>query len=80
MWGWNIFRWNHKKSISSEVNKPPDSDGLTAQFCKHFSNELTIVLLDVYDSWGKLNTMGITYRTGIISAIYKRLSKRYWEL
>ena len=60
------------KSINSEVNKPPDNDGLTAEFCKHFSNELVIALLDVYDSWGKLDTMGVTYRTGIISVIYKR--------
>ena len=38
----------------------------------NFSNELAPVLLDVYDSWEKLDLMGITYRTGIISAIYKR--------
>ena len=53
-------------------NRPPGNDGLTAEFCKHFSNELATVLLDVCDSWGKLDTMGVTYRTGIISAIYKR--------
>ena len=33
------------------------------------SNELASVLLGVYDSWGKLDTMGVTYRRGIISAI-----------
>ena len=33
------------------------------------SNELAPVLLGVYDSWGKLDTMGVTYRRGIISAI-----------
>ena len=38
----------------------------------NFSNELAPVFLDVYDSWGKLDTMGVTYRTEIISAIYKR--------
>ena len=38
----------------------------------NFSNELAPVLLDVSDSWEKLDTMGITYRTEIISAIYKR--------
>ena len=42
------------------------------QIYKHSSNELAPVLLDVYDSWGKLDTIGVTYRTGIISAIYKR--------
>ena len=61
------------KSINSETNnKSPGNDGLTAEFYRHFSNELAPVLLGVYDSWGKLDTMGVTYRTGIISAIYKR--------
>ena len=58
------------KSINSETNnKPPGNDGLTAEFYRHFSNELAPVLLGVYDSWGKLDTMGVTYRRGIISAI-----------
>ena len=57
------------KSINSETNnKPPGNDGLTAEFYRHFSNELAPVLLGVYDSWGKLDTMGVTYRRGIISA------------
>ena len=61
------------KSINSETNsKPPGNDGFTAEFYKHFSNELASVLLDAYDSWGTLDTMGVTYRTGIISVIYKR--------
>ena len=34
-----------------------------------FSNELAPVLFRVYDSSGKLDTMGVTYRTGIISVI-----------
>ena len=42
------------------------------EFYKHFSNELAPVLLDVYDPWGKFDTMGVPERTGIISAIYKR--------
>ena len=58
------------KSINSETNnKPPGNDGLTAEFYRHFSNELAPVLLGVYDSWGKLDTMGVTYRRGTISAI-----------
>ena len=58
------------KSINSETNnKPPGNDGLTAEFYRHFSNELAPVLLGVYDSWGKLDTMGVTYRRGIISVI-----------
>ena len=55
------------ESINSEANnKPPGIDNLAA------SNELASVLLDFYDSWGQLDTMGVTYRTGIISTIYKR--------
>ena len=58
------------KSINSETNnKPLGNDGLTAEFYRHFSNKLAPVLLGVYDSWGKLDTMGVTYRRGIISAI-----------
>ena len=41
----------------------------TEQFYRHFSNEVAPVLLGVYDSWGKLDTMAVTYRRGIISAI-----------
>ena len=67
------------KSITSETNnKPPDNDGLTAEFYWHFSKELALVLLGVYDSWGKLDTMGVTYRTGIISAIRAILFLK-WE-
>ena len=77
MWGRNIFRC-FIKSINSETNnKSPGNDGLTAEFYKHFSNELTPVLLDVYDSWGKLGTMGVTSRTGISMIFYiKKLIKR----
>ena len=43
------------KSINSETNnKPPGNDGLTAEFYRHFSNELAPVLLGVYDFMGKL--------------------------
>ena len=58
------------KSINYETNnKLPLNDGLTAEFYRHFSNELAPVLLGVYDSWEKLGTMSVTYRRGIISAI-----------
>ena len=58
------------KPINSETkNKPPGNDGLAAEFYRHFSNELAPVLLGVYNCWGKLDTMGDTYRRGIISAI-----------
>ena len=77
MCGRNIFRC-FIKSINSETNnKSPGNDGLTAEFYKHFSNELTPVLLDVYDSWGKLGTMGVTSRTGISMIFYiKKVIKK----
>ena len=72
MWDRNIFRC-FIKSINSETNnKSPGNDGLTAEFYKHFSNELAPVLLDVYDSWGKLGTMGVTSRTGISMIFYMK--------
>ena len=47
------------KSISSETNnKSPANDDLTAEFYKHFSNP---VLLDVYDSKGKLSSSHICH-------------------
>ena len=46
-------------------------------FYQQFSNELAPVFLDVYDSWGTLGTMGVTSRTEIICAIYKKGDKRY---
>ena len=65
------------KSINSQANnKSPGNDGLKAVFYKHFSNELAPVLLDVYDSWGKLGTISVTSKTGIISAIYKKGDER----
>ena len=65
------------KSINSQANnKAPGNDDLKAVLHKHFSNELTPVLLDVYDSWGKLGTIRVTSRTGIISATYKKGDKR----
>ena len=58
------------KSINSQINnKSPGNYGLTAEIYKHFSNEFP-VLLDVYDSWGKLGTMSVTSKTGMISVIY----------
>ena len=67
------------KSINSEANnKPPGNDGLTAEFYGHFSNELAPALLGVYDSWGKLDTMGVTYRSGI-SAIRAISKTNYFQ-
>ena len=61
------------KSINSETNnKSPGNDGLTAEFYKHFSNELALILLNVYESWRKLGTMGVTSRTGISMMFYMK--------
>ena len=67
------------KSINSETDKPPGNDGLTAEFYRHFSNELAPALLGVYDSWGKFDSMGVTSR-GMISAI-RTLSRTnyFWK-
>ena len=60
------------KSITSQTsNRSPANDGLKAVFYKHFSNELAPMFLDVYDSCGKLGTISVTSRTGIISVTYK---------
>ena len=48
------------KSTNSQTNNNSlGNDGLKAVFYKHFSNELAPVLLDVYDSWGKLGTISV---------------------
>ena len=69
------------KSINSETNnKSPGNDGLTAEFYKNFSNELASVLLDVYDSFAKLGTMGVTSTTEIIIISYiKNVMKKYYK-
>ena len=65
------------KSINSKTNnKSPGNDGLTAEFHEHFPNELALVLSYIYDSSGKLGTMSVTFRTGIISALYKKGARK----
>ena len=61
---------SRKSIISHTNNKFPSKGGLKVEFYIYFSNELAPVLLDVYDSCGKLGTMDVTSRTGIIFAIY----------
>ena len=55
------------KSINKQIINPQ----VIVDFYKHFSNVLSPILLDVYDSWEKLGTMGAISRTGIISTIYE---------
>ena len=58
------------KSINSQTNNTSSgNDAFTAKFYQDFSNELAAVLLNVYDSWGKLGNMGVTSRTRTISVI-----------
>ena len=64
------------KSINSQKNESPGNDSLTAEFYKHFPNELAPVLLHVYDSWGNLGNISVTSRIRIISAIYKKGDKK----
>ena len=69
--------------MNSETNnKSPGNDDLRGEFYKYFSNKLTPILLDVYDSWGKLSTVGVTSRTGIsiifcIKKVIKRKLEKY---
>ena len=52
------------KSTNSQTNnKSPGNKSLIAELYKHFFNKLAPVLLDIYDSWGKLGNMGVPYRT-----------------
>ena len=55
------------KPINSETNDKSNS----TEFYEQFLNELASILLYIYDFWGKLGTMGVTSRTGIVSVIYK---------
>ena len=68
------------KFINSETNnKAPGNDGLTAEFYRHFSNKLAPVLLGLYDSWRKFDTIGVTNRIGIISAIRAVSRTNYFQ-
>ena len=70
-------RWKHLWIKLENLFSQTNNDGLKAVFYRHCSNELGHVFLDVYDSWEKLGTIGVSYRTGIISAIYKKGDKTY---
>ena len=61
---------------SQKNNKSPGNDGITAEFYKHFSNEIAPILLEVYDSWKQPGIIGISSKAGIISVIYKKGDKK----
>ena len=68
------------KSIISEANiKPPGNGGLTPEFYTHFSNKLAPVLSGIFDSWGKLEAMSVTYWRGIIFAIRAISRTNYFQ-
>ena len=69
-WWYKSKYSNSRKDILKPANKKKNK--------KDFWSELAPVLLDVHESLGKLGTMGLTSRTGIISAIYKKGDKRYF--
>ena len=65
------------KPINSQKNnKSPGKNVLIEEFYRHFSNELASDLLDVYNSWEKLGTMGVISRIGIISVMYEKSAKK----
>ena len=47
-----------------------------SEFYKHFFTELASTFLDVYDSWGKYGTIGVTYRIRIITVLYNKGDKK----
>ena len=57
-------------------NKSPGNDGTTAEFYKHFANELALILVEVYDYWKQLGIIGISFKTSIILVIYKKGDKK----
>ena len=62
-------RGKHLLTKSQNLYSQTNNDGLKAVFYKHFPKELAAV------PW-MLGTMGVTSRTGIISAIYEKSDKR----
>ena len=47
---WNILDETTKSINSQTNNKSPGNDGLTAEFYKRFSDELSLILLNVYET------------------------------
>ena len=81
----NIFLEKVTKSINSQTNmKSSGNDSLTANFINTFQMNYPITFINnilsnnayVYQSWENLGTMGVSSRTGVISAIYKKRWQR----
>ena len=73
----NIFLEKVTKSINSQTNmKSSDNDSVTANFVNTFQMSYSLTLINilsnnayVYQSWENLGTLGVSSRTGVISAI-----------
>ena len=77
----NIFLEKVTKPINSQANiKSSGNDNLTANFTSIFQMNCPITFINnilsnnacVYQSWENVDTMGVSSRTGVISAIYKK--------
>ena len=69
------FLYNTSKRLLLTPSKLPQL--LLLNFwAKFLTDELALVLLDVYESWGKLGSMGVTSRAGIILVKYKKGDKK----
>ena len=80
----NIFLQKVTKSINSQKNmKSLGNDSLTANFINTFQMNYLLRFINnvlsnnayVYQSWENFGTMGVSYRTGVISATYKKGDK-----
>ena len=75
-----IFLERVTKSINSQTNmKSSDNDSLTANFINTSQMSYSLTFINilsnnayVYQSWENLGTLGVSSRTGVISAIYKK--------
>ena len=66
----------NRKKVSNEQFHLCEAE-ISLKFINIFSNELTPILLDEFDSWDKLDIMGISSRAEVISFIYKQSDKEY---
>ena len=77
----NVFLEKVTKSINSQTNmNSSGNDSLTANFINTFQMNYSLTFINnvlsnnayVYQSWENLGTLGVSSRTGVIPAIYKK--------
>ena len=80
----NVFLEKVTKSINSQTNmNSSGNDSLTANFINTFQMNYSLTFINnvlsnnayVYQSWENFGTMGVSSRTGVISATYKKGDK-----